>query len=570
MPMLRPEELTWTSRAEVCAQLAEFVRQTPPAPCSSCGSLTPAEPDLRLRAAALLATLADESCVPVLRHLLGDRREEQFVRLEVLWALSRLRATLPGGELERLLEDRALWEDAEGYDHLGLPLELFRSSDELQTATRFLAGLSAEKQAELLLRCAYNDQSAVAPTVVEWLYNAWLNQGRFLLEESQHHGRPLNALVAIATSDRPASRALLVDDWRRADGDHRRALLEELKNEENLLEECLAGDPASTQQLSETFSLPCKLLVEHFGSEHLLSQVEQEIRAVSSAFRADLTGGSARWHDRLRQVIRLLEKWPNAGIHERLCSLAACPDLHFLVRHDLGRVLWERLWEQDRLQALAVAMQAADRASDFSLAHSALLRIADDPDPGHRDFLLWVTAQQEEPQFRYEGLQALEMLGEDSSAWRERVNELSRDENPLIRLQATAALVRRGDATRLDQVIRDATEVNDVLVRAEALQVLGELDAERHVALFRHALLEDHELWDDHYAPAAEEAAYVLACLGTVEALTALIQGCLVAPHSVWSALCWYLDSIREQIDGRDVPVSLHCINWRRERFRRW
>jgi hypothetical protein len=62
----------------------------------------------------------------------------------------------------------------------------------------------------------------------------------------------------------------------------------------------------------------------------------------------------------------------------------------------------------------------------------------------------------------------------------------------------------------------------------------------------------------------------VLACLGTADALTALIRGCLVAPHSVWSALCWYLDSIRVQLDGQDAPVSLFFITWRQERYKRW
>jgi len=33
--MLRPEELTWTTRAEVCAQLAEFLLRTPPVPCAA-------------------------------------------------------------------------------------------------------------------------------------------------------------------------------------------------------------------------------------------------------------------------------------------------------------------------------------------------------------------------------------------------------------------------------------------------------------------------------------------------------------------------------------------------------
>src|ERR1051326_6780954 len=107
--MLRPEELTWTTRAEVCAQLAEFLLQTPPAPCAADAPEAEAE-DTRGNAIALLSCLAGPTSIPALRRLLLDRHEARWQREHLVRALKRLKAVLPPEELKALLDDRALWD----------------------------------------------------------------------------------------------------------------------------------------------------------------------------------------------------------------------------------------------------------------------------------------------------------------------------------------------------------------------------------------------------------------------------------------------------------------------------
>lgn len=77
--MLRPEELTWTTRAGVCAQLAEFLLQTRPVPSAADAQEAEAQ-SARASAIALLACLAEPASVLAVRHLLLDRRQGKWQR----------------------------------------------------------------------------------------------------------------------------------------------------------------------------------------------------------------------------------------------------------------------------------------------------------------------------------------------------------------------------------------------------------------------------------------------------------------------------------------------------------
>jgi hypothetical protein len=160
---------------------------------------------------------------------------------------------------------------------------------------------------------------------------------------------------------------------------------------------------------------------------------------------------------------------------------------------------------------------------------------------------------------------AIGHLGEQSSEWFERAEQLVDDAPAPVRLHAAAALVRHGQTSRLQEIVADATKSDDVRVRAEAIRVLGELDAEQNFAILRRAVLEDWEEFDHSFAPAAEEAALALARLSTPEALTALLQVSLVGAQAVWAAASDYFEALvtsEIQSDALAMPI----VNWRKGR----
>src|SRR6188768_2321519 len=122
--MLPIEAIRWTSRAEVCDTLVQFLRDTPRSP------LPPDHPQRcyfrshRSEAASLLASLSDAALAPLFREHLLSEREEHTVRVEALRTLREWRVPLPAAELEQLLADRALRgeECCFLFDHEFLPL----------------------------------------------------------------------------------------------------------------------------------------------------------------------------------------------------------------------------------------------------------------------------------------------------------------------------------------------------------------------------------------------------------------------------------------------------------------
>jgi hypothetical protein len=234
MPMLRPEELTWTTRAEVCAQLTEFLLETAPVPRAADGQEADRD-STRANAIALLACLAEPASVPALRRLLLDRRESKWEREHIVEALSRLGPTLPVEELKELLDDRTLWDGPHHGDLCDM-LVLFRSEEAQRIAREFLMQLSARDRAELLWFCAEKSRwplanDPVAPELVDWLYEQWLQQDRFRLGDDGDDDGPSNVRVAAATRERPEAQALLLDFWPQASEEQRQELLTQFSPE---------------------------------------------------------------------------------------------------------------------------------------------------------------------------------------------------------------------------------------------------------------------------------------------------------------------------------------------------
>jgi HEAT repeat protein len=538
--------------------------------------------DTRANSIALLACLAEPASVPALRRLLLDRRESKWEREHIVEALSRLGATLPVEELKELLDDRTLW-DGPHHGDLCYLLVLFRSEEAQRIAREFLMQMSARDRAEMLWFCAEKSRwplahDPVAPELVDWLYEQWLQQDRFLLGDDGDDDGPSNVRVAAATRERPASQALLLDFWRQASAEQRQELLTHLwdDDDEGFPVALLNQHPAELPELAGALALRPPDLHLYYGADVLLGMIEGMIREAGQA--RDLERSSeGRWEEPIREAklalqewflyqelclkraLYLLESWPNPHRNDRVAALFCCPDLK-----SIRRDLFDFLWTHDRDRVAAYVFSVTKRQRDHSIAGTALEWMAVDPCAADRELLLWAITRRT-TEFRYLAIQGLEKLGEDNSLWRQRLEELTRDSSPFVRLHATGALARRGDTAGLAEILREAREAKDVCVRAEAMRVLGEIDAKAHFKLLRHTLLDDHQE-DSMYFPAAEEAGLALAHLGTPEAMSALIRAYVVAPGSLWSSLATYLDTIARRLEGHDEPIQPYEFGWRRRR----
>jgi HEAT repeat protein len=279
-----------------------------------------------------------------------------------------------------------------------------------------------------------------------------------------------------------------------------------------------------------------------------------------------------------------MARWPNLGAIERIRSLFCCPDIDTEVR-------WEfcyYLWDEHRDAVVSLALSAAQQARDLELAARVARWAHEEPRATDRELLWWAAWQDTEWQLPYWALQGLERLGEDSQPWRQRLDTLSRSESPFVRLQAAGALVRRGNGSRLTEIVRDATEAEDACIRGEAIRVLGELGSEEYLPLFERALWADEPVfvcyldpyeedpeWRERsrtsYLPVGEEAALALARLGTPGAMTTLIHAfLLLPPREVRLQIEFHLDTLMARMDGDNQTFdSMPWMGWRQECFGR-
>src|SRR4051794_30078865 len=97
------ESFRWSSRTEVCEQLAQFLFQTCSIPIRRRDYTRPALVPARSDIARLLALIAEPASVPWLRRLVANTTEEHSVRIQALQGLARLQAEVPLPELRRWL-----------------------------------------------------------------------------------------------------------------------------------------------------------------------------------------------------------------------------------------------------------------------------------------------------------------------------------------------------------------------------------------------------------------------------------------------------------------------------------
>jgi hypothetical protein len=482
---------------------------------------------------------------------------------------------VPVDELKALLEAQC---EAFGGCNFGLFADLFRSPEAQNTAREVMEGWTAAQRAGTLSRMGWHDSLR---DLAEWLYERWLNEERWQLEDVEDFEGPLNRTVAWYTAnpmnlDRPESRAILFDYWRRAEGKAREELRDDLRD----VPAAWAADrPEELRELAESFTLAHADLVGYHGAERLLQIAEEKLREVSRQRRADPDDHSPLDTMEFKRIVAMLADRPEPGVRERIRSLIACPDTDMEVRWEFCDYLWKERHEE----MIALALAAAQSAGDQKLARRVLCWLADEPQPADRPLFWWAAFQEADWQLPYWAIQGLEQLRETSAAWRERLKDLSRSAHPFLRFQAIGALARRGERERLAEIARAAVEDEDPCVRGEAVRVLGQTGSIDYLDLMREALWAEGPVYrPEHdsfntYDPAAEEAVLALARIGTSEALTALIQGFLFlplmppAPHWVQHAARNTLEVLIARMDGESRRFNtMHWNGWRREWFRFW
>lgn len=545
--------LTWTTREEVAAHLARFLKVTRQGPAPA---LNP-ESSLRVRATDLLGILKAPAQQNVLRTLALDAQDETEVRRAALRGLARLAAGITDADLTHLLADESLRdEDDEWFGPQDL-LILARQPDAQDVALRYLRGLTPEERTRILTH-AY---VATSTSLLDWMYARWLNEDRFQLAADRGPASA-NEWAIRMTLDRPESRGVLLEMWREASGAERRRLLKLLDSEET--DWSLPGDltPAENAELTEALALPVEALLKEWGRDRLFQVLERELLA---EHERKLAGR------RLRTVIkdeagtflralRVLRNWGDPAVGEWIAERAAGSDLDEEVRSWLMMTLWDRdrvLFSQCILRALETGDQRLARFirwTDFG------------PREADRPALRAAARAEYSSELQYYALCGLERLGEMGPAWEERLAVWSRHPEPRLRIRALAAFARRGDPAARDALLQWAEGPYPLPARAEAISALGGLDAAAFLPLLVGGLALEEQAGETlPCAPVAEEAALVLARLGTPVALTALIQSYLSAetPY-LQSALEEYLTEIVDAEPGTSPDLSLpRPRNWR-------
>jgi hypothetical protein len=605
--MLRIEELRWSSRTDVCDQLLRYLQSTSPAPLCDADN-RPNEPALlRRRAALLLVVLVDRTAHrAVLRQLLLNPAEDPDVRRAALrklslWVRQGLQRAsgnpepvLSVDQTAQLLTDPATaGAPPDRFSVLSI-LALCPVNEALRVAVAFLEQLSPAERARLLQGrtdpslcredCHLKSHPAV-DAVFDWLYDRWLMSDRWLLEGPEGLWGAENIDVVLWTQERPESRAVLTHYWRRLDDEARSTegpqsaverLLQELASRnrprgkpplvqgwrERLLSNlrlwpqfralCVADFPAARARLAEALALPLPQLLDHLGPDRFLQLLEQKIRRAGRGPLPAAMGDP-------RPPIWLLSELPEADLEDWSCSLLACSEVEAGAKLSLFYYLFER----HRNRAVSLALQAARASGETCYADWTVTRIARSPEATDRELLLWGSWRSGQPRVIHAAIQGLEALGEDSDWWRRWLELLTQHQHPLVRLQALAALVRRGDRNRLTEIASAAITAPEVAARGNALWHLVELDPHGHLPLFRRVLFEDRGNCSDG-APPYQVAAFALARIGTPEALTALVRRYLQPNFGMSMDLDDYLETIAAAADDQKKPdIQPHNLQCR-------
>lgn len=297
--------LRWTTRGEVCAELLRYSEAPGQDPLT--------ELFLRPRVAELFALLAEEEHIPVLQQLHLDSHANYHVRQTCYDTLVRLEARVPVDELKALLEKKR--EDGRRCN-FGLFEGLFRTPEAQNAARQVMESWTAAERAWTLTRIGWHDSLR---GLADWLYERWLDEDRCQLEDVEDVEGPLNRTVAWYTAKwmnmkRPESKLILLDYWRRAEGEQRRELQDRLWDfDEGVPAAWVADRPEELRELAESFTLPHADLVSYYGEERLLQIADEKLRDISRQLRAHPDDDSSIETTEFKRMVAMLADWPEPG-----------------------------------------------------------------------------------------------------------------------------------------------------------------------------------------------------------------------------------------------------------------
>lgn len=510
----------WVSREQTCADLVAFLSNEPPRRSRRRFDLW--------TAAQLLRTLAVPEVAPVLRQISLDASQDHWIRWCAIVSLARSGATFSAKEVENGLT----LDPCRAPDHLGERLvTLVRNAAALAAAREQVALTSPEKRAEILEHGGLYENlepTRYFETLRDEVYAGWLERDRHVLAPD----RVLR--VAARTLSRAESWRILEYSLQTAGSEERGYVLDRLAERDRLA--LVRNDPVLLREAVDRLAVPATDLVEHLGEEALVDGLERRIHELSAVLSTPRHGHEPEGEAHV--CLNVLTEWA------RSAGPRAGKRLEALLEADLDPLFWPKLERAFVACDRARAACWLERRIDETRSGATILgRIVDGPRIEDRSLLERALAAG--PAFRYLAIDGLEKLGAAEPALLERVARDDSDE--VVRLRARGALALRGDAQSERILAGRATRVRGVEARAEAVRWLAELDPPRHFDALENALLEGLDYVEDYYQPVAEAAAFGVARLGGVEALSTLLHAAFRVGNSVSGIVEGYMSDILER-----------------------
>jgi hypothetical protein len=571
-----PHHLSWTSRRDLCEQLAHYLAVHEPESSAS----PPFPPTLRVLAGELLILLAAGECLHYVMDLLRRPGEDPWLHAAGMDHLLRGNEILSPDDFERLV--RAEWESRPEV------LFLCRCEPHVERVRSWIRELTPHQRRALLYQLVgqvWHPHAWGWPfwaagkeqphAVIDVLYEQWVDVDRYLPEVLEsREGEPfLNVPVAVALAPRPIAMEVLAqappeysDQWGREQWLPTLYCYPQwvpwlLRLQKPALSGFPIEDLHGMSFNGADITGVVREIVAHFGADEVMRYFEAKIERY---VREPGEGSSP-----LNGAHLILKAVSGPEADELLSSLVGCPDLPWHLRMQAWRLAWERILALDCRSGMELARQSLDEPdlSQHSLSQ-ALYRVGTQPTPADRELLWWSTEQEAHPEYAFVGIVGLEALREDDAEWSSRLVALAGSAVSSVRLLACAALARRGETAyreRLETAARTfRTGPGDWPRDHEqglAIRLLGELDAPRYLGLLQAVALQ--ELPEDHNGSPEQEAVFVLAQLATPEAVTTLLRAYLIAPDYLRRVLRVYIPAAVARLEGEDVSFANRIYLWR-------
>jgi hypothetical protein len=511
-------------------------------------------PDGGVHAARLLAFLAPSSAGEDLIRLARDRDRPYWHRVYALRGLARADVPLPEDAFVDLLGEILARPLPPGGAACARPPSTPPLGELVALAARVrthhdklvdhLARATPEARRELLASIVSLEEKP-SPRLETWLVERWL-------EESLRRGPDVEDchVARAAAPEYPEALAVLEAFWRERPIDD--GFFWDLLQHSDLATNL--DEPRRAEALA-ALVLPIPDLHAALGPGGLRRVVRRVLVDHSFARRCPVDKTNRPPEYTVRAALAFVKDEPEGP--ELAAKLLAHVKLHPDVRAALGLALFHRY---RKIVLHYMEVRGADE-DNHPLVRAVLREIRKNPDTRDRRALLSVLGSPD-PETRYLALDALESVGETRHLNDGLLAALAGDPHPVVQLRATAALARHGDAPRMAALVDTARKNPSVVLRAEAIRLLGALPlvAQDPFHGFECALLEDHALDDSEYhAPASEQAAIALGAAFGANALTALLQGHLRArSNAALDAIEAAIEVILEEVEGgaRRTPVT--------------